>query len=93
MKGFRSHHHPPSLDFSWRNIRKPSQKRKSIVPLDHPIPTQRDAGNSILDRLCRLEQISSPFAATAAIGFRGIHRMIANHCETHRRFEAAFTIP
>jgi hypothetical protein len=19
MKGFRSHHHPPSLDFSWRN--------------------------------------------------------------------------
>jgi hypothetical protein len=23
MKGFRSHH-PPSLDFSWRNVRKPS---------------------------------------------------------------------
>jgi DNA modification methylase len=21
MKGFRSHHHPPSLDFSWRNVR------------------------------------------------------------------------
>jgi type IV secretion system protein TrbL len=20
MKGFRSHHHPPSLDFSWRNV-------------------------------------------------------------------------
>jgi len=27
MKGFRSHHHPPSLDFSWRNIRKPAQQR------------------------------------------------------------------
>jgi hypothetical protein len=27
MKGFRSHHHPPSLDFSWRNIRNPSQQR------------------------------------------------------------------
>src|SRR5580693_3031220 len=25
MKGFRSHHHPPSLDFSWRNDRKPAQ--------------------------------------------------------------------
>src|ERR1700691_1718007 len=25
MKGFRSHHHPPSLDFSWRNVRKPAQ--------------------------------------------------------------------
>ena len=24
MKGFRSHHHPPSLDFSWRNVRKPA---------------------------------------------------------------------
>jgi hypothetical protein len=23
MKGFRLHHHPPSLDFSWRNVRKP----------------------------------------------------------------------
>jgi hypothetical protein len=28
MKGFRSHHHhPPSLDFSWRNIRNPAQNR------------------------------------------------------------------
>jgi hypothetical protein len=26
MKGFRSHHHPPSLDFSWRNVRKPAQE-------------------------------------------------------------------
>jgi hypothetical protein len=26
MKGFRSHH-PPSLDFSWRNDRKPAQQR------------------------------------------------------------------
>jgi hypothetical protein len=25
MKGFRSHH-PPSLDFSWRNVRKPAQE-------------------------------------------------------------------
>jgi hypothetical protein len=25
MKGFRSHHHPPSLDFSWRNVRNPAQ--------------------------------------------------------------------
>jgi hypothetical protein len=28
MKGFRSHH-PPSLDFSWRNVRNPAQKRTS----------------------------------------------------------------
>ena len=28
MKGFRSHH-PPSLDFSWRNGRKPAQKETS----------------------------------------------------------------
>jgi hypothetical protein len=27
------------------------------------------------------------------LAFTGIHRMIANHCETHRRFETAFTIP
>ena len=27
MKGFRSHHHPPSLDFSWRNVRNPAQLR------------------------------------------------------------------
>jgi hypothetical protein len=26
MKGFRLHHHPPSLDFSWRNVRKPAQE-------------------------------------------------------------------
>jgi hypothetical protein len=40
-----------------------------------------------------LRKFPSLFAATAAIGFTGIHRMIADHCETHRRFEAAFTIP
>ena len=28
MKGFRSHH-PPSLDFSWRNVRKPAQEQTS----------------------------------------------------------------
>jgi hypothetical protein len=26
MKDFRSHHHPPSLDFSWRNVQKPAQE-------------------------------------------------------------------
>jgi len=31
MKGFRSHHHPPSLDFSWRNIRKPRVPRGADV--------------------------------------------------------------
>src|ERR1700692_1705129 len=31
MKGFRSHHHPPSLDFSWRNVRNPAQKRTSML--------------------------------------------------------------
>jgi hypothetical protein len=40
-----------------------------------------------------LRKVSNPFAATAAIGFTGIHRMIADDCEIHRRFEAAFTIP
>jgi hypothetical protein len=50
------------------------------------LPTQGDADwDSILD--------CSQFAKNAAIGFTGIHRMIADHCETHRRFEAAFTIP
>src|SRR5229473_3557144 len=27
MKGFRSHLHPPSLDFSWRNVEKPAHFR------------------------------------------------------------------
>jgi hypothetical protein len=52
--------------------------------VDSPIlPTQRDADwNSILD--CR------PFAATVAIGFTGIHPMIAAKSTIA---EAAFTIP
>jgi hypothetical protein len=29
MKGFRSHH-PPSLDFSWRNVRKPPREETAI---------------------------------------------------------------
>jgi hypothetical protein len=29
MKGFRSHH-PPSLDFSWRNVRKPPGKETAV---------------------------------------------------------------
>jgi hypothetical protein len=33
MKGFRSHHHPPSLDFSWRNVRNPAHLR---TPALHP---------------------------------------------------------
>ena len=28
MKGFRSHH-PPSLDFSWRNVRKSAQSTEN----------------------------------------------------------------
>jgi exodeoxyribonuclease V alpha subunit len=34
MKGFRSHHHPPSLDFSRRNVRKPAHNR-SPAPSGH----------------------------------------------------------
>ena len=30
MKGFRSHH-PPSLDFSWRNVRKPAKGKENCV--------------------------------------------------------------
>jgi hypothetical protein len=55
--------------------------------VDSPnLPTRADADwNSILD--------GSQFATNAASGFAGIPRMIADHCETHRRFKAAFTNP
>jgi putative tryptophan/tyrosine transport system substrate-binding protein len=42
MKGFRSHH-PPSLDFSWRNVRNPAQNR--------PLALQKRLGHQ--GRTCR----------------------------------------
>jgi hypothetical protein len=37
MKGFRSHH-PPSLNFSWRNVRKPAHKATLARPFDRLTP-------------------------------------------------------
>jgi hypothetical protein len=56
------------------------------------IPIHR-ATRTATHELCRLEKIFPPVCRDCAIGFTGIHRMIADPCETHRRFEAAFTIP
>src|ERR1700730_4554799 len=41
MKGFRSHH-PPSLDFSWRNVRKPAQEQASPSSFDHLVGAQQE---------------------------------------------------
>jgi hypothetical protein len=45
MKGFRSHHHPPSLDFSWRNVRKPDQKPDQKQPI--AVRKDREKGTTL----------------------------------------------
>jgi hypothetical protein len=81
MKGFRSHHHPPSLDFSWRNIRKPDQLLTPAPQQSAPV-----ASGSRSRRLHPLDSAALAHAMTnlSEMGLRAARRAMMMMMMNHR---------
>jgi hypothetical protein len=72
MKGFRSHHHSPSLDFSWRNVRKPAQVQtialQQLAPLfDHLIGAAKQRGRHVDTHRRRAPGQPKPFPSSCLL--------------------------